>query len=216
MNSIYKLAVFTVMATLVIATGCKQSPKYTEEQAAILNDSAFAIMMDGRYEEALPLLNDIIAGNADYAMTYANRGTIYADQAEYEKCLQDYIMVNKLDPSAGTQIPMLIGALYDRTGEPKKALPYYNEVRDTLNLQITRFSAQTDPTGEEMAARMNLMIIELLREDPEGASAQVAFLESRYSDSPMLDILGEMNKESILEDWFPTVPLDNNSLDYSE
>ncbi|ABI56026.1 tetratricopeptide repeat protein [Alkalilimnicola ehrlichii MLHE-1] len=71
-----------------------QAPKHRRARRGL----ALALMEQGRYDEALAAMNEVIRGEPDFAGNYANRGILHDRMGRHLEALHDYERALVMDP----------------------------------------------------------------------------------------------------------------------
>lgn len=107
---------------IVILTGCDTKP--TAEELFL---KAEKLEEQGKFKEAIPILNKAIRMNPDFLGAYINRGADYSVLGNYTEAIKNYKIVLKKDPV--NQLALLnIGNNYKRLNKYQEAVNYYNEI----------------------------------------------------------------------------------------
>jgi tetratricopeptide (TPR) repeat protein len=110
-----------VFSLLILS--CKVTITKTTEAEHHLNE-ARQLMLEGKWQEALPELDAAIASDPALTEAYANRGTVYGQLGHFDQALGDLGMAIAMSPEEGG-FYVNRGQVYSWMGEPEKATADY-------------------------------------------------------------------------------------------
>jgi tetratricopeptide (TPR) repeat protein len=114
------------LTCLLLALCCSVSHAQDKDKANDLVKKAIDLEDAGKYDDALPLLEQAVAADGvDYSYTY-ELGYCYYAKKDYEKALSIMKKVPALN-SAKDDAYQMLGNLYDITGDSVKALKTYSD-----------------------------------------------------------------------------------------
>ena len=113
--------VVVILFTIVGTTAFSQS-----KEDVALNNQAVALMEEGKYKEALPVLNRLAEKDtANYIFRY-NRAVTFFNLKQYQNAIAEYKYLNRLIPEQ-TEYIFQIGNAYEHLDSSNLAISYYNE-----------------------------------------------------------------------------------------
>lgn len=106
----------------IFLIGCDNVPPAEE-----LFLEAEKLEVQGKFKEAIPILNEAIKIDPTFLGAYINRGADYSALGNYREAVRNYKIVLKKDPL--NQLALLnIGNNYKRLNEYRKAVNYYDDI----------------------------------------------------------------------------------------
>jgi tetratricopeptide (TPR) repeat protein len=116
--------VIFILTIILLLTSCdfKSAQDYLNE--------ADKLSEQGKYKQAIELLDKAIEKDPKYLGAYINRGADKSALENYEEAIKDYKTVLDLDPN-NTLALYNIGNNYKRLGNYKTAIEFYNQAFDT-------------------------------------------------------------------------------------
>lgn len=124
----------------------------------IFRDRARQYFSQGRYEESLVILSDLLAAAPDYGPAYADRGTALGVLKQYEPALSDLRHAVKLG-IAEPEVYNAMGTVQLHMGALMSALATYSkavELDATYPLTYFNRSAAFEKMGDTASARADL------------------------------------------------------------
>ena len=118
----YKLTLISFITLLIISCDLKTAPEYLME--------AEKLEQQGKFKEAIQLLDKAILKDENFLGAYINRGADKSELGEYVSAIEDYKKVIEIDPK-NTLALYNIGNNYKRCKNYKKSLEFYNKAFDT-------------------------------------------------------------------------------------
>lgn len=91
-----------------------------------LNNKAVALMDNDQYQEALPLLDNLVTSNHQNTIFRYNRAVTLFNLKRYREALADYKILHKLLPTEG-EYAFQVGNAYEQLDSADRALSFYNE-----------------------------------------------------------------------------------------
>ncbi|MEW5677234.1 tetratricopeptide repeat protein [Flavobacterium enshiense] len=116
--------IITIVIITLFLYSCnfKTAPEYLVE--------AEKLEGEGKYKEAILLLDKAILKDKKFVDAYINRGVDKSALGEYEKAIEDYKKVIELNPK-NTMAFFNLGNNFKQIGDYKKAAEFYNRAFDT-------------------------------------------------------------------------------------
>jgi Tfp pilus assembly protein PilF len=124
-----------------------------------------------KYEEAVPVYEDLIAKNPDAYIIYKNIGNCWFELQQYDKAQAAYEKVLEKEP-ANPDILLAIGNCYANRGETDKAMEWYNKIEfDKITDPMVLFNIGTSFTKQskfEEALKYYKRAVELQKDFLDG------------------------------------------------
>ncbi|WP_396598023.1 tetratricopeptide repeat protein [Dokdonia sp. R86516] len=113
-----------ILLTLLVFSSCdiRSADDYYDE--------AFDLEKDGKYEEAIRLLNKAISKRRNFRPALINRGADKSMIGDFEGAIEDYKLILAFDPD-NTMVLNNIGNNFKRLEKYQIAINYYNEALKT-------------------------------------------------------------------------------------
>lgn len=149
----------------------------------IFRDRARQYFSQGRYEESLVILNDLIAAAPEYGPAYADRGTALGVLKQYESALSDLRRAVELGV-AEPAVYNAMGTVQLHMGASMSALATYGkavELDATYPLTYFNRAAAFEKMGDKASARADLQTCLSFESDEQFTAAvkqRLAHLDS--------------------------------------
>jgi len=106
----------------------------TKPSASELTFQAEELENEGRYKEAILILDEAIKTDPDYLGAYINKGADYSILGEVDLAIKNYKIV--LNKDSKNELAMFnIGLNYVRINKERRAIDYFNKIVDTKSGQ---------------------------------------------------------------------------------
>lgn len=113
---------FLLVALFCIVSACSTSPKVSDYlQARALSDEAQALIDQGRYEEAIAKLDQVIAFGSIDEIDYTRRASAYGSMTRYAEAITDLDRALELKPG-NWRSRLLRGVFKQRLGQYESAI----------------------------------------------------------------------------------------------
>jgi tetratricopeptide (TPR) repeat protein len=113
---------FLLVALLCLVSACSTSPKVSDYlQARALSNEAQALIDEGRYEEAIAKLDQVIAFGSIDAVDYSRRASAHGAMANYTGAISDLDRALDLEPG-NWRTQLLRGVFKQRLGQYESAI----------------------------------------------------------------------------------------------
>lgn len=165
----------------------------TEKSSSVAaaNNRAIAAFQKGNYDQALAMLNDIVAKYPQSGLGYANRGGVYFQIKKYDEAIKDYTQAIGLG-SNDTLTVLNRASAYSKNGEFDKALDDCNAIirvspRNAVAYRVCGVAYQGKGDKERAFTNLN----ESVRLDPRAAKTfrarGIAYEQTGQADKAQAD-----------------------------
>lgn len=179
------------LAILQSCTG-QEEPKYNPKAIAI-NNKAIEYAQRAKEDSALILYDKAIELDETYFLPHSNKISIYVKRKQFDKAIYESEMVVKKNPDLAEGW-VFAGILYDRQGQTKKAIKYYNKSIEIYNERIEN----PNKAAITSANRLNRAFSYILLGQEEKGKAEMNILKKEEPENIMIDELLKISKEEYI------------------